>query len=82
MRNELFEFEGEQGSRLIGKLDLPDGPPHSYALFAHCFTCTKSRLSRFERRALGGQGIGVRASTSPDWGRAGATSPTALSAAA
>jgi uncharacterized OsmC-like protein/fermentation-respiration switch protein FrsA (DUF1100 family) len=60
MRNELFEFEGEQGSRLIGKLDLPDGPPHSYALFAHCFTCTKESLAAVRTgRALAGQGIGV-----------------------
>ena len=60
MRNELFEFEGEQGSRLIGKLDLPDGPPHSYALFAHCFTCTKESLAAVRiGRALAGQGIGV-----------------------
>jgi len=60
MRNELFEFEGEQGSRLIGKLDLPDGPPRSYALFAHCFTCTKESLAAVRiGRALAGQGIGV-----------------------
>jgi putative redox protein len=60
MRNELFEFEGEQGSRLIGKLDLPDEPPHSYALFAHCFTCTKESLAAVRiGRALAGQGIGV-----------------------
>ena len=60
MHNELFEFEGEQGSRLIGKLDLPDGPPHSHALFAHCFTCTKESLAAVRiGRALAGQGIGV-----------------------
>ena len=60
MRTELFEFEGEQGSRLIGKLDLPDGPPRSYALFAHCFTCTKESLAAVRiGRALAGQGIGV-----------------------
>ena len=60
MRNELFEFEGEQGSHLIGKLDLPDGRPHSYALFAHCFTCTKESLAAVRiGRALAGQGIGV-----------------------
>ena len=60
MRNELFEFAGEQGSHLIGKLDLPDGPPHGYALFAHCFTCTKESLAAVRiGRALAGQGIGV-----------------------
>ena len=60
MRNELFEFEGEQGSRLIGKLDLPDGPPNSHALLAHCFTCTKESLAAVRiGRALAGEGIGV-----------------------
>ena len=60
MRSELFEFTGEQGSQLIGKLDLPDGPPHNHALFAHCFTCTKESLAAVRvGRALAGQGIGV-----------------------
>lgn len=60
MRNEPFEFEGEQGSRLVGKLDLPDEPPRNYALFAHCFTCTKESLAAVRiGRALAGQGIGV-----------------------
>ena len=60
MRSQLFEFEGEQGAALVGQLDLPDGPPHSYALFAHCFTCTKESLAAVRiGRALAGQGIGV-----------------------
>ena len=60
MRNEPFDFEGEHGSRLVGKLDLPDGPPHNYALFAHCFTCTKESLAAVRiGRALAGIGIGV-----------------------
>jgi putative redox protein len=41
-------------------LDLPDGPPHAHALFAHCFTCTKESLAAVRiGRALAGQGIGV-----------------------
>ncbi|MEJ8814013.1 bifunctional alpha/beta hydrolase/OsmC family protein [Variovorax ureilyticus] len=60
MRNEVFEFEGEKGARLVGKLDLPDGSPHGYALFAHCFTCTKESLAAVRiGRALAGQGLGV-----------------------
>ena len=60
MRNERFEFNGEQGARLVGKLDLPDGPAHSHALFAHCFTCTKDSLAAVRiGRALSGLGIGV-----------------------
>ena len=58
MRTERFEFQGEHGSRLVGKLDLPDGPAHAHALFAHCFTCTKESLAAVRiGRALAGQGI-------------------------
>ncbi len=54
------EFEGSKGSVLAGRLDLPPGNPHGFALFAHCFTCSKdfvasARLSR----ALAARGIGV-----------------------
>jgi alpha/beta superfamily hydrolase len=30
-----------RGRRLAGRLELPDEQPRAYALFAHCFTCTK-----------------------------------------
>lgn len=40
-RSERVEFEGSQGAKLAGKLELPKGPPRAYALFAHCFTCSK-----------------------------------------
>lgn len=33
-------FDGSQGE-LSGRLDLPTGPIRAYALFAHCFTCSK-----------------------------------------
>lgn len=36
-----FEFEGSQGHMLAARLDEPEGEVKSYALFAHCFTCTK-----------------------------------------
>ena len=44
-------FENENGTRLAGILDLPTEPPRVYALFSHCFTCTKDlkaivRISR------------------------------------
>ena len=41
MRSERFEFPGAQGHALAARLDLPVGRPKAYALFAHCFTCTK-----------------------------------------
>lgn len=34
-------FPGSSGAQLAGSLDLPDGEPRAYALFAHCFTCSK-----------------------------------------
>ena len=51
MRSEKITFEGAQGHDLAGRLDLPDGTPRAYALFAHCFTCGKdihsaSRIAR------------------------------------
>ena len=39
--SEKVTFPGGAGVRLAARLDLPDGPPRAYALFAHCFTCTK-----------------------------------------
>lgn len=51
MRNEKVTFPGSAGTPLAGRLDLPDGPPAAFALFAHCFTCSKdvvaaSRIAR------------------------------------
>jgi putative redox protein len=39
--SEKLTFEGAGGERLAARLDLPAGEPRAYALFAHCFTCTK-----------------------------------------
>lgn len=37
------EFTGATGDTLVARLDLPvDGAPRAYALFAHCFTCSKN----------------------------------------
>lgn len=36
-----FTFPGSQGGELAARLDLPSGAPRAYALFAHCFTCSK-----------------------------------------
>jgi putative redox protein len=45
MPTEKFKFEGEGGHQLAAALDLPDGVPTAYALFAHCFTCGKDVLA-------------------------------------
>jgi len=34
-------FTGSQGGELAAKLEMPDEQPAAYALFAHCFTCSK-----------------------------------------
>ena len=39
-KSERLEFEGTSG-KLAARLDLPAGAPRAYALFAHCFTCSK-----------------------------------------
>jgi len=41
MKTERLEFIGHDGSTLAARLDLPSGKPAAYALFAHCFTCSK-----------------------------------------
>ncbi len=53
-------FPGSQGDTLAARLDLPDGEVRAYALFAHCFSCSKdvfaaSRVSK----ALTSSGIAV-----------------------
>jgi putative redox protein len=50
-RRESVSFAGSSGDLLTARLDLPAGPPRAFALFAHCFTCSKdvaaaSRISR------------------------------------
>lgn len=34
-------FAGSHGGDLAAKLEMPDQEPTAYALFAHCFTCSK-----------------------------------------
>ena len=60
---ELVTFPNADGHQLAGRLDLPEGrEPLAYALFAHCFTCSKDlRAARRLTRALTGEGYGVLA---------------------
>ena len=41
MPAQRIEFPGSAGSALAARLDLPDVAPRAFALFAHCFTCSK-----------------------------------------
>lgn len=61
MRFEKINFGNRQGVSLAARLDLPlDGAPVAYALFAHCFTCSKNlRAVGNIARALTREGIAV-----------------------
>ncbi len=55
-----IEFPGSSGAQLAGRLDLPETRPTAYALFAHCFTCSKDVLAASRiAQALTGFGIAV-----------------------
>lgn len=56
-----LHFENPDGDRLAARLDLPEtGTPTAYALFAHCFTCSKDlRAVGAISRSLTRQGIAV-----------------------
>jgi putative redox protein len=59
-RIEKTSFESADGNRLAAIIDLPDETPESFAVFAHCFTCTKdAKAAFFTSRTLAGQGIAV-----------------------
>src|SRR5215813_8417266 len=45
MPAERFDFPNAKGEKLAAVLDLPEGAPRAYALFAHCFTCGKNVLA-------------------------------------
>ena len=43
MQFQRLFFENQEGKRLAARLDLPvDEKPAAFAIFAHCFTCTKN----------------------------------------
>ena len=55
-----IEFPGSLGAQLSARLDVPDTPPRAFALFAHCFTCSKdSRAPAFIGKTLVEQGIAL-----------------------
>lgn len=54
------EFTGSQGATLAARLDTPETPPRAWAVFAHCFTCSKdTRAAVHIARALAASGFGV-----------------------
>ncbi len=56
----LIRFPGALGTMLAARLDLPTGQPSAFALFAHCFTCSKETLAASRiSAALTARGIAV-----------------------
>jgi putative redox protein len=54
------EFEGSQGDKLAAALELPSGKPRAFALFAHCFSCSKDvKAAREIARGLRAEGFAV-----------------------
>lgn len=53
-------FPGSRDASLAARLDLPDNAPRAYALFAHCFTCSKDLFAASRIAAqLVADGFGV-----------------------
>lgn len=60
MKTEAITFTGAHGDALAARLELPDTTPRAYALFAHCFTCSKaSRAAVTVARTLAEIGVAV-----------------------
>lgn len=61
MHSQTIKFSNSEGTELSGKLEMPvDGKPSYYAIFAHCFTCSKDlKAVRNITLALAQKGFGV-----------------------
>lgn len=61
MQFQKLYFKNKSGERLAARLDLPlDEKPTAFAVFAHCFTCTKNFNAVVNiNRALAKHGIAV-----------------------
>jgi len=60
MQSIKISFPNRNGDALAGILDQPDEEPRSFALFAHCFTCSKNlKAATNISRSLTSAGIAV-----------------------
>ena len=60
MQTSKVTFSNDEGHELAGLLDLPEDEPRAFALFAHCFTCSKNiKAASNIARALSRSGFGV-----------------------
>ncbi|MDX1462209.1 MAG: alpha/beta fold hydrolase, partial [Marinirhabdus sp.] len=61
MNLHKVNFKNQESLTLAGRLELPaNQQPHNFAIFAHCFTCSKNLLAvKNVSRALTSAGFGV-----------------------
>ena len=60
MQSQNVEFSNAAGDPLSGVLEIPEGNAAAWAIFAHCFTCSKKSLAASRvARGLAERGIGV-----------------------
>jgi len=61
LKSDKVEFQNEDGHTLSGRLEIPGGDaPPAYAIFAHCFTCSKDyKAITYVSRTLAERGIAV-----------------------
>jgi len=60
MPSKAIRFPATQGHELAARMELPATTPRAYALFAHCFTCSKdSKGATYISQALAARGIAV-----------------------
>lgn len=60
MSTQTVSFVNSRGRRLSARLELPAGTVQAYAVFAHCFICSKDSVAAVRiSRALAERGIGV-----------------------
>jgi putative redox protein len=58
MPTHSLRLPGRNGRDLAARLDTPAESPRAYALFAHCFTCSKdSKAATYVAQSLAGHGI-------------------------
>ncbi|MEO1660932.1 MAG: alpha/beta fold hydrolase [Pseudomonadota bacterium] len=60
MQSQRVEFSNANGDTLSGVVETPEMDPRGWAIFAHCFTCSKKSLAASRvARGLAERGIGV-----------------------
>lgn len=58
--SKKFDFKNKDGMTLSARLELPRTKPIAYALYAHCFTCSKNFIAASKvSKDLSRQGIAV-----------------------